>query len=259
MIRRALVGLLLGLAILAASGCGKTATISVMAQPWGTGQHQDCIYAHDNIYCIMPTANEVMGRRLDRAVYVKDKKPVPRTEVLFGMGFELVRNMEKLRPKIKDGEADTGTYETRFSASPVDYSLWDCNKTGSASPAISCKLTKKPEGKSLEFIEKKKAQAAADDFLRALTKEELARRCGAPVNSTQDSISYSVFYATTSGMPLSFRFDTFSSHPSLDMVESEETRDKDAARHIFWWASSNSSLDETALITKEFPCLNPKP
>jgi hypothetical protein len=191
--RRALPGLLLGLAILATSGCGKTATISVLAQPWGTGQHQDCIYAHDKIYCVVPTANEVLGRRLDRASYVKDKKPVPRTEILFGMEVELVRGMEKLRPKIKEGEADTGKYETRFSTSPVDYSLWDCNKTGSASPAVSCKLTKKPEGKGLEYIEKKKAEAAADDFLRALTKEELARRCGVPVNSSQDSISYQFF------------------------------------------------------------------
>jgi hypothetical protein len=239
-------------------GCSKaTKNVSVIASTWGTSEHQDCIFAHDSMYCIAPSMKTVLGRPVD--IYkTKDGKPVPRTDMIFNLSANIVHAMEIMRADAhKDAHTEIGNYATSFSAAPVDYSLWDCSKTGSGSPAISCEMRKKPEGKAVDFFKNREADAAEDDFLRSLTPEVLAQKCSTPARATEDGISTSKFYKTTPGLPLSIRFDTIKSkvHPDIDEIETEEDLPKGQARHIFWWVSSNDTMSSAALIAKEFPCL----
>jgi hypothetical protein len=238
-------------------GCSKaTKTVSVIASTWGTGEHQDCIFAHDNIYCIAPTMKTVLGRPID--MYKTNGKPVPRTDMIFDLSAYIVHAMEIMRADAhKDAHTEIGSFATSFSTPTVDYSLWDCYKTGAGSPAISCELRKKPEGKAVDFFKNREADAAEDDFLRTLTPEVLAQKCGAPSRATEDGISVSKFYKTATGLPLSIRFDTIKSkdHPAIDLIQTEEDLPKDQAKHIFWLVSSNDTMRSAALIAKEFPCL----
>jgi hypothetical protein len=238
-------------------GCSRQQTVSVLGLRWEIGQHQDCIYKAKNLYCIPAGANSVAGYQLTNWK-TRDGKPVPRNDALLLVSVDLTRSLDRNRSETeRDKDAETGVYDTKFSTSPPDYSIWDCFKTGQGSPAISCTLTKKAEGeKEKKSLARQIEDGKLDDAVRALSQDDLIRKCGQPGQVTSDSISRTLHYQAASGLPIAFRFDTLGHGiPLLDEATSEEPRDEKAARKIFWWKSSPLSSFEAEMLAKEMPCL----
>ena len=241
------------------SGCSQTKTVSVLGLKWEVGQHQDCVYKAGNLYCIPANSTNIVGLPVHGW---KDKagKPVEmkRSQLLFMQSVALTHGVEANRAEAaRDKDAETGTYDTKFSASPVDYSIWDCLKTGVASPGISCTLTRKPSGdKDMQFIADKEQEEQLNDSFKELTMDSLQTKCGKPGNITSDSISRSLIYTPASGVPIAFRFETFGNHDpiKLDSARSQEPEDAKTPRRVFWWNSS-SRAHEAGVLAKEMPCL----
>jgi hypothetical protein len=242
------------------SGCSQTKTVSVLGMKWEIGQHQDCVYKAGNLYCIPANSPNVVGLP-QRGWKDKAGKPVEmkRSELLFMQSVMLTHRVEANRAEaLKEKDAETGTYDTKFSTGPVDYSIWDCLKTGVASPGISCTLTRKPSGdKDMQFIANKEQEEQLNDSFKELTMDGLQTKCGPPANTTSDSISRSLIYTPASGVPIAFRFETFGEHNPimLDSAESQEAKDDPKVpRKIFWWKSA-SSAHQAGILVKEMPCL----
>jgi hypothetical protein len=124
--RRAILVLVITLSVLFTAGCSKIQTTTLLAEKWETGQHRTCLYGHKNLYCFQPTQLESLPnqQRFQFTPYLLESK---RTEL------------------VKQPDTDGGSYETKFTShTPMDFSLWDCYKTGTGSPAIACDLKQKP-------------------------------------------------------------------------------------------------------------------
>ena len=240
------------------TGCSSTKKVNVFGMKWEIGQHQDCVYKGDNIYCIPANSPSVLGLS-QHGWRDKSGKPIEmsRPELLFIQSVTLVHKVDENRKEAtRDKDAETGIYDTKFASTPSDYSIWDCLKTGVASPGISCTLARKPTDKDAQFIADKEQEERWNDSLKALTMDNLQTKCGKPGNSTSDSISRSLIYTSASGLPIAFRFETFAEHEpiKLDSAESQEPKDEKAARKIFWWKSS-SSAHTAGVLVKDMPCL----
>ena len=248
---------LVGAALL--TGCSQTKTVSVLGLKWEIGQHQDCVYKAGNLYCIPANSTTIVGLS-QRGWKDKSGKPVEmkRSELLFIQSVTLTHRVEANRAEaLREKDAETGTYDTKFSTDPLDYSIWDCLKTGVASPGISCALARKPSGdKDLKFIADKEQEEQLNDGLKELTMDGLQTKCCTPGNITSDSISRSLIYTPASGVPIAFRFETFGEHNPimLDSARSQELDDSKSPRKISWWKDA-SSAHAAGVLAKQMPCL----
>ncbi len=249
-------------------GCSRTKTVNVLSLKWNIGQHMDCFYAGQNIYCLPSSLKTFSGVPLEGIG--RDKKPISRTAGLLYYSVAIVHMMERNRSELeKDPHGESGTYSTKFSGSPSDYSLWDCYKTGAGDPAIACQFIEKPDGSKnsltgdltvREWVAKQAEAARFEtDVLLSLLPEGLKQACGAPQETTNDSISSTLSYPSTRpGVLVKLRFDTYDS-TKLDSIETSEPKGPDGnypAEHVWWWRNSDlMSLYEIPGVMKEMPCL----
>jgi hypothetical protein len=240
------------------TGCSQTKKVNVLSMKWEIGQHQDCVYKENNLYCIPANSPTIVGLPLTGW---KDKSGKPtemtRQQLLFSQSVTLIHRVEANREEAaRDKDAETGIYDARFASAAADYSIWDCLKTGVASPGISCALTRKPTAKDDQFIADKEQEERWNDALKALTMDDLQAKCGKPGDITSNSISRSLVYTSGSGLPIAFRFETFGEHEpiKLDSAASQEAKDDKAPRKIFWWKSA-SSAHQAGILAKDMPCL----
>lgn len=236
------------------AGCGKTETVKVMASSWNLGQHFDCLYDKQNIYCFPPSVRSI-DRFFLEGWTDKSGTPIARTTKLFGYGPDIVHYLERHREKIEeDKSAENGTYETHFSASPSDYSLWDCYRTGSGQPAIACQLTEKPNLSDREWITKKEEAAKLDDTVAGFLPEAVVKRCGPPQRQESDTAHTALFYPSSRpGIAIEIYFDT----PELFSIETTDAKKPDGSYppEFFIWMSDGDDLDTLPKIVKEMPCL----
>jgi hypothetical protein len=155
------------------AGCSKVQTTVLLAEKWETGQHRTCLYGHKNLYCF--ERGEVEG-------LLPLSKSIPDQRRLTPYLIE-----SKRAKALEDPRTDGGSYETKFTShTPMDFSLWDCYKTGVGSPAIVCNLKQKPtKEETAVFIKAEKEQMEhtrlAEDaltLLLKLTPTVLAEACG---------------------------------------------------------------------------------
>jgi len=159
--------------ILFLAGCSKVQTTVLLADKWETGQHRTCLYGHKNLYCLEPEEFEGL---LPLSKSIPDERRL--TPYL----------MESKRAKaLEDPRTDGGSYETKFTwHTPMDFSLWDCYKTGVGSPAIVCNLKQKPtKEETAVFIKAEKEQMEhtrlaekAWQLVWGLTPTTLTEACG---------------------------------------------------------------------------------
>jgi hypothetical protein len=235
-------------------GCSTKQSVSIMSEQWEAGQHQDCIFKADQLYCMAPGAY-AMGIRVQATT--KDGKPIPRRTMLFSNAVEIIHVFERRRIEaLNDTSADTGTYVAKFSERPIKYSMWDCFKTGAGSPAVSCALSIKPSEKTMPFFIRKEEEAQMDDALKAMNMDGLQAKCGKPASETSDGISRSFIYTPDSGTPIAFRFATYGNGFLLDSAQSQEKKAPTDPSKIFWWKSAPSrGMREAGELVKEMPCL----
>jgi hypothetical protein len=240
-------------------GCSTKQTVSIMAGKWEAGQHHDCIFKQDQLYCIPPGV-DAMGIRLQATT--KDGKPIPRRTMLFSNAVEIIHVFErKLSEARNDRSADTRTYMAKFSERPIKYSIWDCVKTGGDSLRISCALSTKPSEKTMPFFTRKEEEAQMDDVLKAMNMDGLQAKCGKPASETSDGISRWLIYTPDSGTPIAFRFATYGNAFLLDSAQSQEKKapndplPNDPLK-IFWWKSApGRGMREAGQLVREMPCL----
>jgi hypothetical protein len=225
-------------------GCSKTQSTSVIAFKWNTGQHENCVYAHENIYCMVP-----------------EQWPIdPETKgVSWNQVSKIPYRAEQERSELaKDPTAEAGTFDVKYSGSPMDFSLWDCFKTGVGSPAIQCDLKRKPsQAEIAQATEDEKKQKEHDAlalkahyFLEGLTKENLIQFCGAG-KSSPGLISEKIAYSDKDGNPDSmFEYSTYGSRKgSLQNIEMAGTKP------VHWYNGSKIWKDDALMIVQTMPCL----
>jgi hypothetical protein len=236
-------------------GCSTRLTVGVMSGKWEAGQHQDCIFKADQLYCVAPGVDAMGVRLLART---KEGMPIPRRMMLFSSSVEIIHVFERKRSEDwNDRNAGTETYVAKFSERPIKYSTWDCLKR-SGSAVISCALSVKPSEKTMPFFIRKEEEAQMDDVLKAMNMDGLQAKCGKPVSEISDGISRSLIYMPDSGMPIAFRFATYGSAFLLDSAQSEENKapNDPLPQKIFWWKSApGRGMREAAQLVKEMPCL----
>jgi hypothetical protein len=156
------------LALVFSTGCSQTQTATLLSDRWETGQHRSCLYGHRNLYCFP-------ANFLDKLDQEQRIKTTP---------YFLETQRDKLT---KENGSDGGSYEIKFvSHAPMDFSEWDCYKTGNGSPAIVCELVHKPSREELtEFVRTEREQEdrrhleeAASNFLMQLSPSGLITACG---------------------------------------------------------------------------------
>lgn len=250
---------LAGLALLCA-GCSKTKPVRIMSASWAVGKHQDCIYAQQGLYCL-PTSMKMFRQYNLEGFYDKDKKKLPKTDGIFILGVDIVHYMERNRAEAeKDPSGETGTFETSFSGRASEYSVWDCYKTGSGSPAIACQLTKDPDSKARDSIAKKEEAIKVDDVLLGLTPAALTKACPNPQATSLDDL-YQIFKypSTRPEIPTTLKFENprlGSNH--LYSVETEEPKGADgrySKQHVFWLRAYDS-LSDAGRVGEQLPCIN---
>ncbi len=220
-------------------GCGKTKTVDILSESkMNVGQQVSCFYVNDNLYCGSP------------AVKPED---VERFKVMDRVVFA-IRSLERHRGDTeKAGEA--GTYSTKFTTTPRDYSLWNCNKTGGSEPAVTCALLKNPDPKQVAY---QLEQARFQDSLRALTEKTLMNACGNPRTTKSDMISRTLVYPTThSGVLAEVRFDT-TSHDTEPKVDGITTVDEKTGQFYvqgILWGTYTEGMDRITSIKEYLPCL----
>lgn len=256
------------LAVTALCGCSTKLTVGVMSGKWEAGQHQDCIFKADQLYCVAPGVDAMGVHLLART---KDGMPIPRRMMLFSNSVEIIHVFERKRSEAATDGTDTATYIARFSERPIKYSTWDCFKKGVGSFAISCALSVKPSEKMMPFFIRKEEEAQMDDVLKAMNMDGLQAKCGKPISEMSDGVSRSLIYMPDSGAPIAFRFATYGSAFLLDSAQSQEKKGshdlllkdpqlKDPLHNdpqkIFWWKSApGRGMREAGQLVKEMPCL----
>jgi len=144
--------------------CSKVKTVAVLTEKWDTGQHRTCMYGHEKLYCFKP--DEIPSLQPPFTPYTVESH---RTEL------------------VKDPRTDGGTYETQFARHvPVDFSVWDCYKTGSGSPAVSCEQKHQPTAEeTAAFMKAEKEQQehhhleeSAHKYMSRLSPSNLVQACG---------------------------------------------------------------------------------
>lgn len=102
----------------------------------------------------------------------------------------------KRKELLEDRRSDGGSYETKFTShTPIDFSVWDCYKTGAGSPAIACDLRQKPTKDEVsEFVKTEKEQEernrleqVASNYLIELEHNILVEACGQGTQSQSGS------------------------------------------------------------------------
>jgi hypothetical protein len=176
-VKKLVVFVPLGLALVFTVGCSKLQTTAVLAEKWDTGQHRTCLYGHSRLFCVKP--EEVTAFKPPTTPY----------------------KMESLREGMaKDPRTDAGSYEAKFTShTPMDFSIWDCYKTGTGSPAIACNLTHKPtKEESASFVTSEKEQEqrsrleqVASNYLMQLNPADLLDACGRGEESGGQKLPYS--------------------------------------------------------------------
>lgn len=253
LILAALLGLLFSV------GCSRTQTTTLLAEQWETGQHRSCLYGHKNLYCFPADF-------LEKLPLEQRKQATPYL-------------METKREKIlEDKRSDGASYETKFiSHTPMDFSTWDCYKTGKGSPAIVCDLKHKPTKEELAvFVKTEKEQEdavvaekarqaelhrlgpSADVYLRSLTPEDVVAACGSvkEVHSVEqmfkvaksEGASYGLYPRNTSVTFIQYPFARFNwVMSSLSTVSSEYPNPS--------WYSTQSTDDDAAAALQAISCL----
>ena len=151
-------------------GCSRTHIATVVSEKWDVGQHQSCFYGHEDLFC--GAMDDMKGTKSDGTAatpidILLDQERTP---------YRLALYREVQLRKAKDLPPFSGVYETKFTSSAMDFSLWDCYRTGLGSPAIRCTLKLKPtkdETKQYVALEKEQADLhkrapAIARFLREL-------------------------------------------------------------------------------------------
>lgn len=236
-------------------GCSRTQRTDMVAFKWNTGQHEECVYAHQHIYCL-----------------VHDMWPTdPRTK---SVSFEQIARMpywvELRRPMVAtDANTETGMFDFKYSSAPLDYSFWDCFKTGAGSPAVQCELIRKPTPDEIakansdeqklreqtaeinrKFEEKSANEAKAHQFLKELTAERLIQLCGTG-KSANTSTTKTITYNDKDGKPAyNFKFDT--SGDDKGLLSSAEIFKPTS---INWLRDSEVFTSNALKIRETVPCL----
>jgi hypothetical protein len=191
------LGAVLGL--LSSVGCSKTQTTTLLTEQWETGQHRSCLFGHKNLYCFPADFLEKLpeGKRKQVTPY-----------------FMEIKRDELLQDKRSDG----GSYETKYvSHTPVDFSAWDCYKTGIGSPAIVCDLTHKPTAEeSAAFVksereqeERSRLEQVASNYLMQLKPMDLLAACGPGEQSGGQKTAYSGKFDLRSDTDIKYPFAEF--------------------------------------------------
>jgi hypothetical protein len=162
---------------------------------------------------------------------------------------------EKQRAQIMKSSptSDGGTYQARFSTAPMDYSVWDCYKTGTANPAIACDLKQRPtqqettDYQKAERDEQARDQLAqkASDYFFGLTPASLVQACG---QGERKTYGYGDLYLSLNYEKFEFRFMSLGEGKS--MIDSIT---ENAPRFRLW--KIGSSNEEALDIMQDLPCL----
>ena len=247
-------------------GCATVRPVQVLTDSkheWSVGQHDSCAF-HKSLIC-----------------YNSAEINKPNHVDVETLDYILKNDGDK------DGVA-TALYDVKFSSKLEEYSIWDCIKTGSASPALECKLAQKPDkediARQLKEHEAKRRlwleRAQATHLLAGVTQETLVQKCGQPVLSKADSISVSQLYKGHSKF-VAFHFSTYGSDagkltlasiknaPPLSRASLDHTYVLSAANispRATWYGTDEttrpepsfydtSGLDGATEILEELPCL----
>jgi hypothetical protein len=158
--------------------CSKVQPTTILTEKWETGQHRQCVYGHQHLYCF----------QVEELPVPVSKSKASLLAVMADRKFTPYFLESKRAEALKSPGTDGGVYDTKFvSHSPMDFSLWNCYKTGVGSPAISCDLAVRPTGKETALfvqVEKKQEELhrlgpAIAAHLRGLTPEDVIAACGA--------------------------------------------------------------------------------
>jgi len=184
------------LVLLFSVGCSKTQTTPLLAEQWETGQHRSCLYGHRNLYCFPADF-------LEKLPTEQRKQTTP---------YFMETKREAL---VRQPNTDGGSYDTKFTShTPMDFSVWDCCKTGTGSPAIVCDLKHKPtQEESDAFVksekereERRHLEEAASSYLEELQPATLIPACGQGEQSGGQRVPYT-------GKKYDFRENTHIKYP----------------------------------------------
>jgi hypothetical protein len=188
-VKKLIALLILGLGLLGCSTVKPVELVTDKKSSWSVGQHDLCLFKDRLICAGQPTTNQdkPVNNLIENGVYVLN---------------EVAEDEE---------QSDIGVYDVKLSTSPEAYSVWNCVKTGKASPAVDCVLVKAPDANQKTMIAKQekeeKEAKAASQTLYSLDEEQVQQRCGAPLKKTTDSISVMAAYKGNSKF-VGLRFDT---------------------------------------------------
>jgi hypothetical protein len=241
---RRVSGILLLASAFMMAGCSKTESTSIIAFKWSIGQHETCVYARSHIYCNSPEQWPA--------------GPQP-GKVSWSVIAHVPYRAEQERSHLnRDATAEAGTYDVKYSKAPLDFSLWDCIKTGGGSPAITCELLRKPSDSEIaeandderKTREHNALALKAHSFLQGLTRERLAELCG-PGKVNTGFISDKITYANATGTADAiFEYATYGSNKgSLDTVHTS------GPKPALWYHSSDVWKEDALNIVQGIPCL----
>ena len=236
--KRLILGGILIAELLGLAACSRTRAVNILSETRANvGQQMSCFYHRDNLYCGSPL---ITPDRIDK-LHVMD-------QVVYGIYSE-----EQHRPEIESG-GESGTYSTRFSRKPPEYSLWNCVKTGNAEPAVRCKLVRESDPYNVA------AQEALISFdnsvVRPLTEKKLLSACGKPRKTKQDRISRTLIYSSSQrGLLVEVQFDTYLHPGSLDSLKSIDEKTGQFRKEGFIWVRHTDPGYTDAAIQKYLPCL----
>jgi type IV pilus assembly protein PilA len=155
--------------ILGAISCSPIKPVTVATETRSKltiGEHNYCIYDGQRLICL-PQAKldeasqstflffdqEQEEQFAERHYKFKryERASLRLEDILFLQGAELTAMVEH---ELKRGDStliEVAVFDTKFSRTPVDYSVWDCFVTGKGSPALECTLMKSPDSEEREF------------------------------------------------------------------------------------------------------------
>lgn len=220
------------------SGCDKARVVSVQgAAKMNVGEHVSCIYSGEKLYCMdqLVSKQEVDKRHMmDRVVFAV------RAQV----------NHDADNSSSAEGES----YSIKFTTDTIDYSLWDCSKTGSSNPAIRCTLQQNPDPKRVTAS--LDAAKFEESVVTPLTQDHLIALCGGPKEIKTDAISSILIYPTKKpGIVVSVYFNTL--HPPTRLQSIETVDEKTGQFFVGGMIWNRGDNDEDAIkdLKTYMPCL----